>query len=120
MKIRVIASATVFAVGLGFAAANANPAHHQGETASQGMGQMMSSGMMSGSMMGGGMMMSPDMMLVMLDSDGDGALSLAEFQGMHERMFAYMDANDDGKLEPSEFEAHHAGTMPQSDNDTSE
>lgn len=115
MKIRVIASATVFAVGLGFAAANANPAHHQGETASQNMGQMMSSGMM-----GGSMMMSPDMMLVMLDSDGDGALSLAEFQGMHERMFAYMDANDDGKLEPSEFEAHHAGAMPQSDNDASE
>jgi Ca2+-binding EF-hand superfamily protein len=50
----------------------------------------------------------------MLDTDGDGSLSLEEFQSLHARMFAYMDKNKDGKLEASEFAAHHAGSMPMS------
>jgi len=46
-------------------------------------------------MMGPGMMR---MMLVLMDTDGDGAVSLSEFQAAHERMFKAMDADKDGKL----------------------
>jgi Ca2+-binding EF-hand superfamily protein len=38
------------------------------------------------------------MMLVLMDTDGDGAISLSEFQAAHERMFKAMDADKDGKL----------------------
>lgn len=108
-------------IALGMKVAFANPAHHpdQSTQAMQGammsgsmMGDdMMNGAMMSQSMMGGGMMMNPDMMIVMLDTDGDGSLSLDEFQSMHTRMFAFMDKNKDGKLEASEFASHHAGGM---------
>ncbi|AJY46832.1 EF-hand domain-containing protein [Martelella endophytica] len=93
----LIASAIVFGA-IGATAAIANPAHHP--DGQPGFGP--------GGMMGGGMM-NPDMMIIMLDADadGDGTLSLAEFQGMHERMFRYLDANGDGKLDADEFAAHH-------------
>jgi Ca2+-binding EF-hand superfamily protein len=52
-------------------------------------------GMMGPGMMRPGMMR---MMLVLIDTDGDGAVSLNEFQAAHERMFKAMDADKDGKL----------------------
>ena len=58
-------------------------------------------------MMGAGMM-DPDMMLVMMDTNGDGALSLDEFQAMPTRMFKYLDANHDGKVTKDELDAFHA------------
>lgn len=94
----------------------ANPAHHTGDQPQAMQGSMMSEGMMSGDMMGGGMM-HPDMMIIMLDTDGDGSLSLEEFQSMHERMFNYMDANKDGKLEASELGGHPDGEHPCHDAD---
>jgi hypothetical protein len=65
-------------------------------------GGMSGYGMMMGAgMMGHGMMR---MMLIVMDTDGDGALSLEEFQAVHERMFAAMDVDDDGKLTFEEME----------------
>lgn len=58
-------------------------------------------------MMGFGMM-EPDMMLVMMDTNGDGALSLDEFQAMPTRMFKYLDANHDGTVTKDELDAFHA------------
>lgn len=124
----LIASAILLTVGA--TAATANPAHHpdgeigagaggmmQGEMMKGGMmqGGMMQGGMAQGGMMqGGGMMgggmMNPDMMIIMLDTDGNGSLSLEEFQAMHERMFRYLDANGDGSLDASELANHHGNS----------
>ena len=55
-------------------------------------------------MMGGGMMrgaMGPPMMFRMvfaLMDDGDGQISLQEFQAAHERIFKAMDSNKDGQV----------------------
>ncbi|PRX10219.1 UNVERIFIED_ORG: EF hand domain-containing protein [Martelella mediterranea] len=109
-----IVIASTLALAFGVSAANANPAHHPATGADTNAGSMMQSGMMTGPMMGGSMMngmMNPDMMVIMLDADGDGSLSLAEFQGMHERMFGYLDKNGDGMLDAAEMQDHHAGAM---------
>jgi hypothetical protein len=76
------------------------------------MGSMGPGGMRPG-MMGPGMMppMMMRMMFALIDNDGDGALSLQEFQAAHERIFKAMDANKDGKLELEEMQAFMHG-MP--------
>ncbi|MGY3484175.1 Ca2+-binding EF-hand superfamily protein [Bradyrhizobium sp. USDA 4011] len=73
-----------------------------------GAGMMGHEGMMGGHMMGHGMMASPVMMRMMfalMDADGDGTISLQEFQAAHERIFKAMDANKDGKLTLEEMQA---------------
>ena len=78
---------------------------------------MMRSGMMHGGMMGGGMMrhhaMANPLMLRMIfaliDEDGDGTVSLQEFQAAHERIFRAMDANKDGVLTPDEMTSFVSG-----------
>jgi Ca2+-binding EF-hand superfamily protein len=58
--------------------------------------------------MGGGSMQSAMMMrmlFALMDSDGDGTVSLPEFQAAHERMFKAMDANKDGHLTLEEIQA---------------
>jgi hypothetical protein len=62
--------------------------------------------MMGPGMMGPGMMR---MMLIVMDTDGDGALSLEEMQAVHARMFAAMDGNDDGRVTPEEMEGFMHG-----------
>jgi hypothetical protein len=52
-------------------------------------------GMLPGPMGRPGMM---EMMMILMDSDGDGAVSLQEFQAAHERIFKAMDADKDGRL----------------------
>lgn len=66
----------------------------------QGMGgpfEMMSPGMMVPGMM--------RMVLSLMDTDNDGALSLAEFQAAHERIFRSLDTNKDGRLTVEEIQA---------------
>ena len=79
-----------------------------------GHGGMMGRGMMGpGGMMGRGMMGPPVMMRIifsLMDSDGDGTISLQEFQAAHERIFKGMDANKDGRLTPEEMQAFMQGT----------
>jgi hypothetical protein len=79
-----------------------------------GQGGMMGRGMMGqGSMMGRGMMGPPVMMRIifsLMDSDGDGTISLQEFQAAHERIFKAMDANKDGRLTLEEMQAFMQGT----------
>jgi len=67
---------------------------------------MMGPGMMGPGMMGPGMMR---MMLIVMDADGDGALSLEEVQAVHARVFAAMDADGDGRVTPEEMETFMHG-----------
>jgi hypothetical protein len=72
------------------------------------MGHMMGRGMMGGGVMGPPFMMR--MMFALMDADGDGTISLQEFQAAHERIFKAMDSNKDGKLTLEEMQAFIHGT----------
>jgi hypothetical protein len=85
------------------------PMMGQGQPGAGGM--MAGQGMMGQGMMGSGTMghgtMSPAMMrmmVIMLDTNGDGALSLEEVQAVHARIFRAMDADKDGRLTPEEMQ----------------
>ena len=72
-------------------------------------GPMMDRDMMGQNMMGPNMMV---MMMAMMDTNGDSALSLDEIQAVHARMFKYADTNGDGKLTLDEMKAFmHGGMM---------
>lgn len=81
----------------------------------QGMsgGGMMGRAMKGRGTMGGDAMGPPvifRMMFALMDADGDGTVSLAEFQVAHERIFKAMDSNKDGKLTLDEMLAFMHGT----------
>ena len=79
---------------------------------------MMSHGMMSQGRTRGGMgpgNMGPMMMRMMfalVDADGDGKISLQEFQAAHERIFKAMDANKDGFVTLEEMQSFIRGAAP--------
>ena len=50
------------------------------------------------------------MLFALMDSDGDGTVSLQEFQAAHERIFKAIDANKDGKLTLEEIVAFMQGS----------
>jgi hypothetical protein len=74
----------------------------------RGMGMMGRGGMMGPGGMHSGMMMR--VLFAMMDSDGDGTVSLQEFQAAHERIFKAMDINKDGVLTLEEVQAFMQGT----------
>jgi hypothetical protein len=77
------------------------------------MGGAMMEHMMRHDMMGGGAMGPPllfRMMFALMDADGDGTISLQEFQAAHERIFKAMDSNKDGRLTFEEMETFMHGT----------
>lgn len=124
MRSRILGLATASALILAYGSAGAlaqnqmTPPSDQQRMQSHSMGQedagVMGPGRMVGrGMMGGGMMGSPFMMrmvFALMDADGDGTISLQEFQAAHERIFKAMDSNKDGKLTPEEMQAFIHGT----------
>jgi hypothetical protein len=88
---------------------------------------MMGRGMMGRGMMGGGMMgqgyghrdwhrgrdmvgpMMMRMIFSLMDADGDGKLTLQEFQAAHERIFKAMDTDHDGTVTLEEMQAFMRG-----------
>ena len=98
---------------------NQHAEHHAKEGASMGgEGGLMGHRMMGGGMMGHGMMSRGSMgqrfamriIFALMDSDGDGTVSLQEFQAAHEKIFKAMDANKDGVLTPEEIQAFVRGS----------
>jgi EF hand len=88
------------------------------------MGGGMGGGMMCGHMMGSGMtgggmhaehrrgpLMLMRMIFSLMDADGDGSISLQEFQAAHERLFKGMDQNKDGRVTMEEMRIF-MGAMP--------
>jgi hypothetical protein len=73
-----------------------------------GFGMMRRGWMGEPGAMQSGMMMR--MLFALMDSDGDGTVSLQEFQAAHERIFKAMDANKDGVLTLEEIQAFMRGT----------
>ena len=77
-------------------------------------GGMMGGGMMGPGMMGQGcrgVMGSLPMRIIfsLMDADGDGTISLQEFQAAHERIFKAMDADHDGTVTLEELQAFMRG-----------
>ena len=88
-------------------------AERQGMMRGGDMMGMMGRGMKDRGMMGGDEMGPPimfRMIFALMDGDGDGTVSLAEFQVAHERIFKAMDSNKDGKLTMEEMLAFMNGT----------
>jgi len=51
-------------------------------------------------------------MMILMDSDGDGALSLEEVQAAHAKIFKAVDVNKDGKVTFEEMETFFRGGSP--------
>jgi hypothetical protein len=113
-KITKTARAIALVAGLGIAvpgAAGAQDEHDQ-----QGQDGMMGPGMMEHGMMDPGMgretmghAMGMRVMMILMDTDGDGALSLEEVQAAHARIFKVIDADKDGKVTLAEIEMFFRG-----------
>jgi hypothetical protein len=106
MKIAVLAALAALAAGTwAFAQGGEGPMMGPGRDGDRPWGFRMPWGdrgdMMGPGMMGPGMMR---MMLIVMDTDGDGALSL-EVQAGHARVISAMGAHGEGRVTPEEMEA---------------
>ena len=106
MRKHVLMLATfAFILACGVAVAEDSPGMHGPE----GHGMMGQGGMMGGGgMMGRGAPMR--FIFALMDSDGDGTVSLQEFQAAHEKIFKAMDTDKDGTLTLEEIQAFMRGT----------
>jgi hypothetical protein len=108
-------AASAFILTSGPAVAEESPGMRGPEGhAMMGQGGMMGCGMMGrGGMMGGGGMMGHGaamrFIFALMDSDGDGTVSLQEFQAAHEKIFKAMDTDKDGSLTLDEIQAFMRG-----------
>ena len=116
MKKQVLMLTTFgFILACGAAVAEESPGMRGPEGRSMmGQGGMMGCGMMrrGGMMRGGGMMghgAAMRFIFALMDSDGDGTLSLQEFQAAHEKIFKAMDTDKDGTLTLEEIKAFMRG-----------
>jgi EF hand domain-containing protein len=77
-----------------------------------GRGVMGQGGMMRHGMMGRGMMspLAMRMIFALIDSDGDGTISLQEWQAAHEKIFKAMDVDKDGTVSFEEMLAFMHGS----------
>ena len=100
--------AFVLACGVITASAQQGPMMQQQERGGTMGGMMGQGGMMGPGSMHSGMMMR--MLFALMDSDGDGTISLQEFQAAHERIFKAMDTNKDGRLTLDEIQSFMQGT----------
>jgi EF hand len=76
---------------------------------------MMRHGMKGHGMKGHGMMrhgMNMRVMMILMDTDGDGALSLEEVQAAHAKIFKVIDDDKDGKVTQAEIEMFFRGGSP--------
>ena len=82
---------------------------HRGHASMMGCGMMGRGGMMSGS----GMMRQGAAMRIifaLMDGDGDGTVSLQEFQAANEKIFKAMDTDKDGTVSIQEIQTFVRGT----------
>jgi len=70
---------------------------------------MMDPAMRGQGMMGERMMGSMRIMMILMDTDGDGALSLEEVQAAHARIFRAVDADGNGRVTPEEMQSFMRG-----------
>ena len=116
---RYILTLTTCAFILACGAAGASAEEITGDRSHEGHGMMGQGGMMGcgmmgrGGMMGGGGMMGQGaamrFIFALMDSDGDGTVSLQEFQAAHEKIFKAMDTDKDGTLTLEEMQAFMRG-----------
>ena len=98
----LVLAASAFVLAFGAIGASAEESHgmrgHEGHAM---MGQ-------GGGMMGRGAAMR--FIFALMDSDGDGTVSLQEFQAAQEKIFKAMDTDKDGTLTLEEIQAFMRGT----------
>ena len=129
MKKRVLLTLITFAFmlacGAAFAEESPGIRSHDGH---RGHASLMGCGMIGrGDMMGGSGMMRQGaamrIIFALMDGDGDGTVSLQEFQAAHEKIFKAMDTDKDGTLSVQEIQTFMRGTgksAPNEDEDEDE
>ena len=110
-KLTLIASALLLMSTIAGAQEQSQSAKMTGQEAPSAK-MMGCKGTMGQGMHPGGMMYR--MMFVLMDTDGDGTLSLEEFQAAHAKIFKAIDANKDGKVTFEEMQAFFRGGSPTS------